>query len=534
MIKSVTVKNYLNETITMELTRPEKSGFIVKNIKGLGPDKATVNISEIISRDGGVFNSARKETRNIVMELQFAYDPQLKEVGLYSIEDCRHRSYQYFPLKKNITLTILTDTQELEIDGIVESNEPNIFSEEEGCQISILCPNPWFREKRKQITQTSGSEPAFEFPFHNDLVPLTLSEQILDFGYIPEGTEIYLEYDVDGMIENLGWLTDNDEKFLSLEDVGTYAKVYYKLAKISNETNKEVEVIDESLLSSLNDINYHNVGGVGYIITYQTTNTPRKHVKYQINDFMDYDNGKYHLKFTIYLETDNDNFKENGDRNLLSLNNERHIEVNIRNIKIYSYYDNKDMMIQNFNDILLPKYYINKDHNPIINNSIQTFQYLIIGKNGYATELLSNCILDDTYEDQSLIDTDINGRLILPENKYMIEFMNYNVFSLYQHIFMNFHIQSNIDEPHIQSHPTMDYGRDLVYYIDVLETTNKKAGLNGEYENENILDHFYIGSYHIKNGSNVSKLNLYFDGNIRINLSDLNLYEYQTELNKYI
>lgn len=165
MIRSVTVTNYLGKSITLELGRPEESGFIVKNITGLGPDKATVNITEYTSEDGGIFNSARKSSKNIVMELEFM---SYKE----TIEDVRQKSYEYFPLKREVNLKILTDNHELEIDGIVESNEPDIFSKNEGCQISIICPNPYFREIYKQETFSSGDKEMFEFPFWNDLEPI--------------------------------------------------------------------------------------------------------------------------------------------------------------------------------------------------------------------------------------------------------------------------------------------------------------------------------------------------------------------------
>ena len=42
MIKSVTVVNHLGESLKLDLASPEKSGFIVKSIEGLGPVKATL------------------------------------------------------------------------------------------------------------------------------------------------------------------------------------------------------------------------------------------------------------------------------------------------------------------------------------------------------------------------------------------------------------------------------------------------------------------------------------------------------------
>jgi hypothetical protein len=66
MIKSVTVTNYLGESIKMELGFPEKSGFLIQNIDGLGPGKATINLTQFATSDGSLFNSAKLNERNIV------------------------------------------------------------------------------------------------------------------------------------------------------------------------------------------------------------------------------------------------------------------------------------------------------------------------------------------------------------------------------------------------------------------------------------------------------------------------------------
>ena len=86
MIKSVTVINYLNEKLTLELMRPEKSGFVVKKIDGLGPVKANINTMDVSTRDGSIYNSARTSQRNIVIYLQYLFQG--------SIENMRLKSYR--------------------------------------------------------------------------------------------------------------------------------------------------------------------------------------------------------------------------------------------------------------------------------------------------------------------------------------------------------------------------------------------------------------------------------------------------------
>lgn len=320
MIKSITVKNYLNESLTIELTRPEKSGFIVKNITGLGPDKADVNITEVVTRDGGIFNSARKTTRNIVMQLEFTYDPQLTDVGLYSIEDCRHRSYQYFPLKRKVSLDILTDSQELTIDGYVETNEPDIFSQKEGCMISILCTDPFFKSKNKQITQESGSVKAFEFPFSNELVPLTEDDLVLYYNKVDENYKYYLEFDV--TINNFF-----DETTSQRFDIYRF------------ENNAEGVIFDnlEELLSNNNLL-------ISLSFAPQYGNL--RHCQIELDTYEKYINGEYYLVFSRfsnkYIDLTISNFSihttiENGNYEKVS---DYYLDLNWNIIKLRSFNNN--------------------------------------------------------------------------------------------------------------------------------------------------------------------------------------------------
>lgn len=162
MIKSFSVTNNLNERLDMVLTDPEQSGIVVRSVEGLGPGKVTVHMKEVANGDGGSYTGGRVPIRNIVMNLVFLPNP--------TIEDTRLLTYKFFPVNKSIKLTVETDRNLVNIDGYVESNEPDIFSNLEGCQISILCPNPYFYTEKDQITTSSGIFPMLEFPVDNELV----------------------------------------------------------------------------------------------------------------------------------------------------------------------------------------------------------------------------------------------------------------------------------------------------------------------------------------------------------------------------
>lgn len=191
MIKSITVINYLGDSIKLDLARPEESGFVVRSVTGLGPGEANINTTEVSTNDGSLFNSSRLPSRNIVIGLKYLWKN--------SIEEVRHLSYKYFPIKKRLTLLIETDNRKAEIDGYVESNDPNIFSKDEGSDISIICPNPFFYSAGKDGKKTtifSGVEPMFEFPFSNE----SLRECLLEMGAIQNQTEKVITYDGDSEV----------------------------------------------------------------------------------------------------------------------------------------------------------------------------------------------------------------------------------------------------------------------------------------------------------------------------------------------
>ena len=175
MIKKITITNYLNESIEIDLRCPEKSGLLIYNITGLGPVKADINSTELSTYDGSIFNSARANSRNIVISMIF--------LEKNTIEETRHLTYKYFPLKKNLKIVIETDTRICETTGYVESNEPSIFSSMEGTQISIVCPDSFFYSSGNSginITYFYAVEPLFEFPFSNE----SLSDYLIEFAAI--------------------------------------------------------------------------------------------------------------------------------------------------------------------------------------------------------------------------------------------------------------------------------------------------------------------------------------------------------------
>lgn len=174
MINSITARNYLGEEVKIVLTEdtPEH-GLLLQSVTGLGPAKADINTTDLVTSDGGIYNSARLENRNIVIKFLFT--------GF--IEDARDNTYKYFPIKHYVTLIFETDRKRLQCSGYVESNEPDIFSAKESASISIICPDPYFYDVGDNAIKKTifeGIERLFYFPFESNRDIDYSYESILD------------------------------------------------------------------------------------------------------------------------------------------------------------------------------------------------------------------------------------------------------------------------------------------------------------------------------------------------------------------
>lgn len=245
MIYSFTITNYLGDTIKLTLREPALSGFLIKSVTGLGPVKANINTTEVATNDGSKFNSARLTQRNIVFQLVFV-DTLKGE----SIEDVRQKSYKYFPTKKNVDIIIETDNRYVKTTGYVESNEPNIFSSQEGAQISIICPDPYFYtagDNGDIVTEFYSIAPMFEFPFSNE----SLTDPMIVFSEIQSRAAGVITYYGDteiGMVIRIHALGEATN--IAIYNTDTREVMRIDTDKIKKITGKGLVVSDDIIINT--------------------------------------------------------------------------------------------------------------------------------------------------------------------------------------------------------------------------------------------------------------------------------------------
>lgn len=147
MVKSITVKNYLGQEVLITLNddRPTH-GLLVKKIDGFGPSKSNIVSVDYSFLPGGIYQYSKSENRNIVIEFYFSDSyKDIEDPGKsMTIEKARLNCYKYFPIGQKLDLKITTDQGSYTISGYVEKNEPNVFSNKESAQVSIICTDPFF------------------------------------------------------------------------------------------------------------------------------------------------------------------------------------------------------------------------------------------------------------------------------------------------------------------------------------------------------------------------------------------------------
>lgn len=146
MIKSIEVSHIYGEYnhLRLILESPEESeGYAVTDVTGLTPGKANIGTTDWAIIDGSSVISNRLGKRTISLSITF-----IEGLGR-SVEQMRDYIYLYFPIKKKVKLTINRENgQSFFIHGYVEKNDPKIWSKQEGVDIDILCPNPYFKDAK--------------------------------------------------------------------------------------------------------------------------------------------------------------------------------------------------------------------------------------------------------------------------------------------------------------------------------------------------------------------------------------------------
>ena len=150
MLKSLLI---VSNNKTFDLMHNES--LVLTSIEGISPE-SQINTSNISGYDGSTVVSTSIPMRNISILIRF-FDGDA--------EYAKQHIYSIFPIRKTIEIQYISDVGSKKIRGIVEKIDipPNAYPLVG--QISILCPDPFFKNLEPQSKIMSAIKPLFHFPF---------------------------------------------------------------------------------------------------------------------------------------------------------------------------------------------------------------------------------------------------------------------------------------------------------------------------------------------------------------------------------
>lgn len=148
LLTSVDATNSQGSVLSLPLEDVD-TGFVVKNIDGLDPVKATLVSSGFAGMDGEQFHTSRRVPRNIKLSLGLEAD-----YAAGSVKDLRDALYAYFMPKSEVLLgfhmfdkfAISSYFENLDVNilGVVEDFNSQLFTKEPTVDISLMCFDPDF------------------------------------------------------------------------------------------------------------------------------------------------------------------------------------------------------------------------------------------------------------------------------------------------------------------------------------------------------------------------------------------------------
>lgn len=183
---SLTLENKNGDQLSFGMGSP----FTIEDIQGLNPPDATINTSQISLIDGGKYNSAKVNMRQLLIAFAIEYSASYNRIQVYSV----------LKSKQWIRMYYTGDYRDVYIDGYIESIGVSHFAMKQVVTVSILCPEPYFKSAQDVVDELKNIINSFHFPFSSTAAP-----QIV-FGYFSNDVGITVENEGDvecGMIIEL-------------------------------------------------------------------------------------------------------------------------------------------------------------------------------------------------------------------------------------------------------------------------------------------------------------------------------------------
>lgn len=155
----------------------DETKYQLYEVDGLYPPNASISSSNNVG-DGSIITNARVPSRNIVLYIAINGNVEVNRLNLY----------QYAQVGKYMKMYFSNNSKNVWIEGRVETIETSMFSNKQVCQISTICPEPFFKDLQETINRIDTVDNRFYFPFYTvKPIPFSVYETIQILNLINDG-----------------------------------------------------------------------------------------------------------------------------------------------------------------------------------------------------------------------------------------------------------------------------------------------------------------------------------------------------------
>lgn len=171
--------------------------YVILSVSGLNPPSAAIFTAKSPNRKGLKYNGSSLDGRNMIITVKILGDIERNRNALYDWVD----SEQYCKIHYQNGL------KKVYCEGYVETCEVNPFTDNEIFDISILCPDPYWKDLQEIEVEIASTLKQFIFPFAIDSagIPFSTLRGITEATVYNSGTETGFSFIIrcGGDIQNL-------------------------------------------------------------------------------------------------------------------------------------------------------------------------------------------------------------------------------------------------------------------------------------------------------------------------------------------
>jgi len=128
------------------------------SVEGLNPPQSEIYTTPVASISGAKYKNSRTQMRNIVITIAITGNVETNRLNVYRI----FRTGHY------IKLLYTNEHRSVYVEGYVETITNNPFIKSQQVQVSVLCPQPYWKALDTMMYDLSKAQGAFVFPFAID------------------------------------------------------------------------------------------------------------------------------------------------------------------------------------------------------------------------------------------------------------------------------------------------------------------------------------------------------------------------------